>query len=164
MPTGIFNIKDQVVIRKELRNHSTSAEAVFWRRFKGRQVGGLKFRRQYGVGSYVVDFYCPEMRLAVELDGAVHKAPLAYEHDELRTCYLQRCNIRVLRFTNDVVFSNIEGIVQQILELKDRLGLGSDHPAFGTPPEPGGEDECLIGSDHPAFGTPPNSGGEDECK
>ena len=121
-------------MRKELRSHSTSAEAVLWRQLKGRQVGGLKFRRQYGVGSYVLDFYCPELRLSIELDGAVHDAPMAYEHDEIRRQFLRGCNIFELRFPNDVVFSNVEGIVQKILEIKER----SYHPL--TPPTLGGEE------------------------
>ena len=121
MSKSIYNTKDNKLLRRSLRNNATSAEAVLWTRLKGKRVGGLKFRRQYGVGSYVLDLYCPEIRLAIELDGAAHEAPLAYEYDEIRTCYLESCGIRVIRFPNDVVFKNMKGIVRRILEVKDEI-------------------------------------------
>jgi hypothetical protein len=67
-----FNQLWQNPYRKKLRNHSTYTEVLFWNRIKGRKVGGLKFRRQHGIGKYIVDFYCPEIKLAIELDGLIH--------------------------------------------------------------------------------------------
>ena len=124
-------------MRKELRNNSTSAEAVLWKRLKAKQVEGLKFRRQYGVGEYVVDFYCPELRLAVELDGGIHDAAMAYEHDEIRARYIEQSNIKILRFRNEAVFNNMEGVVGEIVEEARRLRLF--RPPL-TPPNLGGEE------------------------
>ena len=116
MAKDIFNIKEQTILRKELRNNSTSAEAILWMRLKGKQVEGLKFRRQYGVGAYVVDFYCPELRLAIELDGGVHEAAMGCERDEVRARYIEQSNIKIIRFRNEAVFNNLEGFVGEIVE------------------------------------------------
>ena len=63
----IMNKSDVTGNRKELRNHSTSAEATLWKMLKGKQIAGLKFRRQHSVGPYILDFYCPQIKLAIEL-------------------------------------------------------------------------------------------------
>ncbi|MDR0658299.1 MAG: endonuclease domain-containing protein [Mediterranea sp.] len=107
--------------RKELRNHSTSAEATLWRILKGKQIGGLKFRRQHSVGSYILDFYCPEIQLAIELDGQVHYTFQAMEYDQNRTDYIfQIAGITILRFENKVVFSYPESIRESILDYKNK--------------------------------------------
>ncbi|KAA6325647.1 hypothetical protein EZS27_025163 [termite gut metagenome] len=111
--------------RKELRNHGTSAEATLWKLLKGKQIEGLKFRRQHSVGSYILDFYCPEIRIAVELDGEVHHSPQAEEYDERRSDYLLKTQgIIVLRFENQMVFVYPEGILNSIVEYKDRYKDG----------------------------------------
>lgn len=104
--------------RKKLRNQSTTAEATLWKLLKGRQAFGLKFRRQHSVGSYILDFYCPEVRLAIELDGEVHKSQEVY--DDARTLFLkQEKGITVLRYENRIVFE----FPQQILgEIEEYLG------------------------------------------
>ena len=101
--------KDQ---RKSLRSNMTPAEATLWRALKGRGAGGLKFRRQQGIGPYVLDFYCPERRLCVELDGSSHD--YRYEYDEQRTQYLAEQGIRVVRFRNEQVFTCLDGVVAEI--------------------------------------------------
>ena len=108
----IMNKEEQEWCRKILRNHSTSAEATLWRLLKNKQIDGLKFRRQHSIGPYIVDFYCPALRLAIELDGEVHSRQL--EHDEQRTYYLQKNGIEVLRFENRTVFENAELIIDEI--------------------------------------------------
>ena len=65
-----FNTKDQTLLRRELRNEGTAAEAVLWLLLKGKQLDGMRWRRQFGVGPYILDFYCPQLRLCIELDGA----------------------------------------------------------------------------------------------
>ena len=70
--TEIFNKKEYVKKRQSLRKRMTRAEILLWSKLKGKQLLGLKFRRQYGVDSYVVDFYCTEIKLAIEVDGDVH--------------------------------------------------------------------------------------------
>jgi len=78
------------------------------------QVNGKKFRRQHSVGSYILDFYCPECRLVVELDGQGHFNSMMSEYDYRRSEYLKKVNIRVLRFENRLVFENLEGVLHMI--------------------------------------------------
>jgi very-short-patch-repair endonuclease len=100
--------------RKELRRCLTPAEAALWKNLQRSQVGGKKFRRQHSVGPYILDFYCPECRLAVELDGQTHFNPMSWEHDCRRTEYLKKLNIRVLRFENRDVFECPDWVLQEI--------------------------------------------------
>ena len=107
-------------LRRELRNHSTAAEATLWKFLKNSQVGGYKFRRQHSIGPFVLDFYCPLLRLGIELDGEVHHAPMVDVKDELRTKFLNEQGITVLRFENEVVWRNPQGIVDEIIEFGRR--------------------------------------------
>ena len=116
------NEASQKQLRQSLRNNATSVEALLWRALKGKQVEGLKFRRQFGIGPFVLDFYCPELRLGIELDGGVHKEAYTSDYDEMRTRFLNENRIKVLRFDNEVVYNNIEGIIEAI------KGASSDHP------------------------------------
>ena len=102
--------------RRDLRNHSTAAEASLWKVLKNSQVGGFKFRRQDGIGPYILDFYCPLLHLGIELDGSAHDAPMADKHDEIRTKYLEEQGITIIRFRNEVVYRNPNAIVEQIIE------------------------------------------------
>ncbi len=104
--------------RKDLRKHLTPAEARLWNHLKNKQLGH-KFRRQHGIGRYIVDFYCADKKLAVELDGSPHDSEQGYAKDENRTEYLQRLNIKVIRFENKDVIKNLEGVLQ---EIKKNLG------------------------------------------
>jgi very-short-patch-repair endonuclease len=97
--------------RQYLRNHATRAERTLWWNLKGNQLLGFKFRRQYGVGRYVLDFYCPELRLAIEVDGPIHEFPEAVRRDRKRQKEIERHGIRFLRFTNDQVLGNVQNVV-----------------------------------------------------
>ena len=77
-------------------------------------MSGKKFRRQHSVGHYILDFSCPECRLAVELDGQGHFNSMRSEYDYRRSEYLRKLNIRVLRFENRLVFENLEGVLHMI--------------------------------------------------
>ena len=102
---------------------------MLWLRLKGKQIEGLKFRRQHGVGPFVLDFYCPELRLGIELDGKVHDTYEAYEYDTMRTRFLNENRILILRYKNEVVYQNIEAIVEDIIRIKEeREKARSDHP------------------------------------
>ena len=113
--TAKANESEQKILRKELRSHATPAEAVLWKMLKGRNADGMKFRRQQGIGPYVLDFYCPELRLCVELDGSSHD--YKYEYDEQRTEFLQKQGIRVLRFRNNQVWQGIDSVVDEIVRV-----------------------------------------------
>ena len=108
------NDRQQRDLRKSLRHNMTPAEAALWRVLKGNGVG-YKFRRQQGIGTYVLDFYCPELRLCVELDGSSHD--YKFEYDEERTRLLGEQGIRVIRFRNEQVWGNIDGVVEEILRV-----------------------------------------------
>jgi very-short-patch-repair endonuclease len=87
-----------------------------WTYLKAGQLKGRKSRRQHSVGSYILDFYCPEEKLAVELDGESHAGPIAAAHDAERTAYLQSQGIEVLRFENKVVWDMPEALLNRICE------------------------------------------------
>ena len=104
-------------VRKDLRNMGTSAEATLWKLIKGKQIDGLKFRRQHSVGPYILDFYCPQFRLGIELDGEVHSTSVAMDYADTRARFLiNEKDIWVIRFENRVVFENPSQIVEEIRE------------------------------------------------
>ncbi len=100
----------------------TPPEARLWQVLKGRQLAGLKFRRQHPIGPYVLDFYCPEAKLAVEVDGLGHFDPDQSVRDRQRDDWLQRQGLAVLRIAAEDVRTNLDGVAGQILEsAKGRL-------------------------------------------
>jgi very-short-patch-repair endonuclease len=111
---GIYNATNRSAYRQELRKSLTPAEAVLWKCLQRSQVLGKKFRRQFSIGPYMVDFYCPECRLAIELDGQAHFAFSVDLYEAERTKYLGKCGIRILRFENKVVFNNLEAVLEAI--------------------------------------------------
>jgi very-short-patch-repair endonuclease len=110
----VHNKKELEDRRKLLRNNLTSAEAALWALLKGKQVEGRKFRRQHSIGYYIIDFYCPLEKLAVELDGQHHFTEEGQAHDKERTRYLSTLNIRVVRFENEEVFQRPEEVLAEI--------------------------------------------------
>ena len=111
---GIYNIKAREPQRKELRNYGTAADVVLWKHLKNGQLNGKKFRRQTSIGPYIVDFYCPESRVIVELDGAGHFTETGAEYDAKRTGYLAEQNISVIRFENKTVYRDLEYVLETI--------------------------------------------------
>ena len=102
----IHNLTSSNDRRKELRGNLTPAEAFLWKHLKNSQLDGKKFRRQHSIGPYIVDFFCAECRLAVELDGAGHMTEFGAEADSERSEFLKRFNLTVIRFENKWVFEN----------------------------------------------------------
>ncbi len=113
--TGIFNKKEYVRKRQYLRKKMTRAEIFLWSKLKRKQLDGLKFRRQYGINNYTVDFYCPELKLAVEIDGGVHGYNSRIVYDKQRQNDIGALGIKVLRYTNNDVIKNINGVLQDIV-------------------------------------------------
>jgi len=95
-----------------MRRAPTPAEDALWQRLRHRQIAGVKFRRQHAIERFIVDFYCPEVGLIVEIDGSVHEYTVA--EDAIRQEYLESLGLRVLRFSNDDVWHEIEGVVEII--------------------------------------------------
>jgi very-short-patch-repair endonuclease len=103
--------------RKALRKDQTDTERIVWSVLRNKQCNGLKFFRQFSVGPYILDFYCPKKRLAIEIDGGQHAKADRQEYDEIRTQYLLQNNIIELRFWNNEVLENLEGVYDRILEI-----------------------------------------------
>ena len=97
-----------------LRREMTVPERLVWAHLRDRKLDGLKFRRQATVGPYIADFLCEEHRLAVELDGESHEADEAASHDARRTAYLVALGYRVVRYPNDEVLANLDGVLLDI--------------------------------------------------
>jgi very-short-patch-repair endonuclease len=87
---------------------------LLWTNLKNSQLAGKKFRRQHSIGPFIVDFYCPECRVAVELDGDAHMTETGTEADQKRTEFLKRFNVTVIRFENKGVFDDLEGVLETI--------------------------------------------------
>lgn len=98
---------------RTMRTEMTPAERM-WAALRRKQLGGLRFRSQHPVGPFVLDFYCPEHRLAVEVDGGVHDA--RHEQDDDRTAHLESYGYRVLRFRNEEVLENLPSVLRVILD------------------------------------------------
>ncbi len=117
-----FNNEEQKSIRRRLRKEQTFTEKIIWRYLKDRNFLGCKFRRQYSIDRYVIDFYCPELKLAVEIDGGVHDLENVKEKDEIRENYLKDFGVTFVRIKNDEFFGNAEKafkkISDKIVELK----------------------------------------------
>jgi very-short-patch-repair endonuclease len=109
----IHNKKTKEGIRKELRRRATPQEIILWSRLKKEQLG-CKFRRQHSIGDYIVDFYCPEKKIIIEIDGWQHRENK--EYDSKRTQFFESLGFRVLRFWNNEISKNAEGVVLKILD------------------------------------------------
>lgn len=124
----LFNRSYLLQNRRKLRNNLTPAEATLWKSLKNRQMEGRRFRRQFSVGNYILDFYCPEEKLAVELDGHYHFTFFGSMKDDERTEYLNKKGIRVIRFENVEVFENLEYVLEEIRKCFGGIGAGLDDP------------------------------------
>ncbi len=125
--------------RKQLRSNLTPAEARLWTYLKNSQLDGRKFRRQHSIGNYILDFYCPDEHLAVELDGDVHFGEKAMDYDERRDDFLKNQGIMVIRFVNRCVFDYPEYVIDCI---RKNFGQPCQPPRpSGTPPCEGGEQD-----------------------
>jgi very-short-patch-repair endonuclease len=123
--------------RRELRHKQTETEAAFWGRVRNRKFNGLRFIRQYSLGPYILDFYCPSLLLAVELDGGQHNESESKEYDEARTEYLKNQGIEVLRFWNHEVLTQMDGVLAKIEERVNVLCAGvHNDTGIITPPSP----------------------------
>jgi very-short-patch-repair endonuclease len=117
------NLPELKAFRKELRKNMTPAEARLWGLLRGSRLEGRKFRRQHSFSGYILDFYCPSEKLAVELDGEVHFGERAAEYDYQRRLFLKYFGILVVRFENRLVFKEPEFVLERI---KSRFGWNED--------------------------------------
>jgi very-short-patch-repair endonuclease len=113
--TIIYNKSSQKEKRRYLRHHMPKAEIILWSALKNKQVLGYKFRRQYSVGSFVLDFYCPRLKLALEVDGESHFSNSAKIYDQERQKYIEEFGIKFLRFINNDIYTNLDGVIEEII-------------------------------------------------
>jgi very-short-patch-repair endonuclease len=112
--TQNFNKTSEKEKRRNLRKNQTFCEKILWIYLRDRKTLGYKFRRQYSVDHYVIDFYCPELKLAIELDGKVHDLPDQKEYDAYRQEYLEKFGITFCRITNEEFISNANMAFEKI--------------------------------------------------
>ncbi|RJP68941.1 MAG: DUF559 domain-containing protein [Ignavibacteriales bacterium] len=112
-------------LARDLRNNSTTSEIKLWKMLKGHQLCGYDFHRQKPIGNYIVDFYCSELMLAIEIDGLSHRG--REEYDARRQSELEKSGVSFLRFDDDEVFYNIEKVLNEIENwIKEKTKLKND--------------------------------------
>ena len=99
--------------RKNLRNYSTKSEIILWQKIKNQQLK-VKFRRQYNIGYWIVDFYCNELKLIIEIDGSIHYEEENIKHDQTRQNILEKQGYTVIRYSNHKVLDDIDSVVSNI--------------------------------------------------
>lgn len=109
----LYNQPEQTTRRRDLRKTQTPAEAMLWFALR-RQKLGLRFRRQFGMGRFIVDFYCPRARLIIEVDGESHFTEYGRRYDLMRDAFLRSLGMRILRFTNEEVQVDRDAVIKKI--------------------------------------------------
>jgi very-short-patch-repair endonuclease len=110
----LFNKASTKDKRRDLRKRRTEAEEALWQQLRDRNLSGHKFFRQYGIGEYIADFYCPQCNLVIELDGSRHGTGEGKAYDKSREDYMNSLGIRTVRFSNIDVLQNIEKVLSRI--------------------------------------------------
>jgi very-short-patch-repair endonuclease len=108
------------LVARDLRKRQTPAEKALWRALRDRRLRGLKFRRQFPIGPFVADFCCWELRLVLELDGGIHAEPQTAARDREREAFLRGSGFTILRFPNERVFGDADGVIAEVLALARR--------------------------------------------
>ncbi len=117
---------------REMRHPQTPAEATLWRALRDRRLK-YKFRRQHPIDRFIIDFYCAQAKLCIEVDGASHSAPKQKEYDAARTAYLEEQGYNVIRFTNNDVRYSLAAVVDAIMRVIE---------AIASPASPAGSDQA----------------------
>lgn len=118
--TRVFNKAGEKDKRRKLRGNMPLAEVILWDKLKNRSLNGHRFRRQYSVGKFVIDFYCPKKKLAIELDGESHFSEGADVRDKERQSIIEDYGINFLRFTNQDIYENLAGVLSKISDVLER--------------------------------------------
>jgi len=124
----IFNKSKFLPRRKELRKSLTPQETKLWNFLRNKKLG-VKWRRQHGIGPYIVDFYCKEKDLIIELDGSQHINNKEYDRE--RSDYMETLEIKVLRFWNSEIENNIKGVLKKIIDCIHPSALKGTSPSRG---------------------------------
>lgn len=129
---GNYDFSGLVKTARELRKNSTPSEEIFWEIVRDRRFLDLKFRRQHQIGDYIVDFYCAEQKLIIELDGKVHESEKRILIDKKRDAYLKKLGNKVLRITNDELLTDTQSTLTKIQSSLSPLPLGEGSGVRGT--------------------------------
>lgn len=105
---------------RSLKKEMKPAENLLWQNLRNRNISNHKFRRQHPIARYIVDFYCHEARLVIEVDGEIHSSPEHIQYDQFRTEELEGMGLKVIRFTNDKVLGDVSGV---LVEIRKQLAL-----------------------------------------
>jgi very-short-patch-repair endonuclease len=126
---------------RKLRQQGITCERILWKKLRNRAFLDLKFRRQHSIGKYIADFYCEELKLIIEIDGATHSTEKEVGYDSERQKYLESLGLNVKRYTNTDVKERLGDLMYDLselcLELRKNLNLKHPHPS----PLPRGEGE-----------------------
>ena len=120
MTNKIYNQLNKKSLRKELRSNAPAPEKILWNKIRCNQLG-IKFRRQYGIGRYIADFYSPQIKLLIELDGDSHYQEGSQEYDAVRDQFMHSLGIVVLRFRNDEVMRELNAVIGKIVDVIEDL-------------------------------------------
>jgi very-short-patch-repair endonuclease len=116
----LFNLTQHKNIRRVLRQQPITCEKILWGKLRNRRLKGFKFKRQFSIGRYIVDFYCAELKLVIEIDGATHESKQEIKNDSVRQKFLERQCLTVKRYTNTDVKENLESVLENILEVVNK--------------------------------------------
>ena len=116
----LHNAPNLKLYRQQLRHDATLPERLIWNELRTRSFG-YKFRRQYSIGRYILDFYCSPLKLAIEIDGAQHWEPEQNQYDRTRTIYLESLGLTVARYPANEVLKNLKGVVENIRHQYERM-------------------------------------------
>ena len=120
--TKLNNKKEFILLRRSLRNNAPKAEKILWQKLKSSRLNGYKFRRQDGFDKYIVDFYCPQLKLAIEIDGTSHfYEKEEQKKDQNRQKIIESMGINFLRFTNTDIYENLNDVLNSITEVAYKL-------------------------------------------
>jgi len=135
--TKLYNRSDQKLTRQNLRKQEVSSEKLLWSRLRNKQQI-YKFRRQHGIGKYIVDFYCPKLKLIIEIDGATHAIEREIKNDKIREDYLKKLGLVIKRYTNTEIKFYLDNVVEDIFEKCEELD-----PTLALPLVRGGKNKNL---------------------
>jgi very-short-patch-repair endonuclease len=108
-------------LARELRKDQTRDEKILWEKLNKNQINGLKFRRQHPINKFIADFFCPKIKLVIEVDGSIHEIIEFQNHDEGRTDFFNDFGITVIRFTNEQIYKDLDSIIKQINDISEKL-------------------------------------------
>ena len=111
--------EDKIIIAKKLRKKQTSTEIIMWNELRNRKLLNYKFRRQYSIEGYIVDFYCTELKLTVEIDGPIHENQI--EEDIYRQKVIEKRGVKFIRFTNQEVENSLQDVLKNLKDLIKEL-------------------------------------------